>query len=83
MKAWGHRNERHHMARSDWNALRLGRPRQKTMAQDLHRVAGVPEGPCGLPELEAFQKVLSPTYQLKVLSRQHPFFLILRGLLQL
>ena len=82
MKAWCHRNDRHHMARSDWNALRQGMPRQGVYAQQLHRAAGVPEGPCGLPELEKFQQYLStldPPYQLKVLSRQHPFFLIFRG----
>ena len=82
MRAWCHRNDPGHMPRSDWNALRLGRPRQKTMAQDLHRAAGVPEGPCGIPELKKFQTYLStldPPYQLKVLSRQHPFFLIYRG----
>ena len=27
-------------------------------AKELHRLAGVPEGPCGLQELEMFQKAL-------------------------
>ena len=52
-----------------------------TRGEELHRDAGVPEGPCGLPELQKFQTFLStldPPYQLKVLSRQHPFFLIFR-----
>ena len=83
MRAWCHRNDRHHMARSDWNALRQGMPRQGVYARQLHQAAGVPEGPCGLPELQKFQTYLStldPPYQLKVLSRQHPFFLIFRGL---
>ena len=82
MRAWCHRNDPGCMPRSDWNALRDGRPRQEKMAQELHRAAGVPEGPCGLPELYQFQRYLStldPPYQLKVLSRQHPFFLIFRG----
>ena len=82
MKAHCHRNDPGHMPRNNWENLRDGRPRQKTMAQDLHRAAGVPEGPCGLPELDKFQQYLStldPPYQLKVLSRQHPFFLIYRG----
>ena len=35
---------------------------------------GEADGPCGLPELQKFH--LDPPYQLKVLSRQHPFFLI-------
>ena len=82
MRAHCHRNDPGHMARSDWEALRKGWPRQKARAEDLHRAAGVPEGPCGLPELQKFQSYLStldPPYQLKVLSRQHPFFLIFRG----
>ena len=82
MRAWCHRNDPGCMPRSDWNALRLGRPRQEKMAQELHQAAGVPEGPCGLTELAKFQRYLStldPPYQLKVLSRRHPFFLIFRG----
>ena len=78
MRAHCHRNDPGHMPRSDWEALRKGWPRQETFAKDLHRAAGVPEGPCGLPELKKFQQYLStldPPYQLKVLSRQHPFFL--------
>ena len=78
-KAWLHRNDHHHMARSDWDTLSRGRPRQEEYARQLHQAAGVPEGPCGLPELEAFQKVLSPHYQLKVMSRQKPFFIIFKG----
>ena len=82
MKAHCHKNDPGHMPWNEWKNLRDGRPRQKAMAQDLHRAAGVPEGPCGLPELHRFQTYLStldPPYQLKVLSRQHPFFLIFRG----
>ena len=78
-KAWIHRNDPGHMPKNNWDTLRKGRPRQKKMAQDLHRAAGVPEGPCGLPELEQFQMVLSPHYQLKVMSRQKPFFIIYKG----
>ena len=82
MRAHCHRDDRHHMARSDWDTLSRGRPRQGIYARQLHQAAGVPEGPCGLPELAKFQSYLStldPPYQLKVLSRQHPFFLIFRG----
>ena len=82
MRAWCHRNDRHHMARSDWNTLRRGFPRQGVYARQLHQAAGVPEGPCGLPELTKFQQYLSTLdqpYQLMVLSRQHPFFFIFRG----
>ena len=82
MRAWCHRNDPGCMPWNEWRTLLQGRPRQKTRAEELHRAAGVPEGPCGLPELHQFQRYLStldPPYQLKVLSRQHPFFLIFRG----
>ena len=39
----------------------------------------MPEGPCGLAELDKFQQYLAPTYQLKVMSRQKPFFIIYNG----
>ena len=79
MKAHCHRNDPGCMPRSNWNALRDGRRRQETMARQLHRDAGVPEGPCGLPELEKFQQFLAPHYQIKVVSRMKPFFVIFRG----
>ena len=82
MRAWCHRNDPGCMPKNNWVTLRDGRPRQRIMARQLHRAAGVPEGPCGLPELKKFQQYLStldPPYQLKVLSRQHPFFLFFRG----
>ena len=82
MRAHCHRNDPGHMPKNEWNTLSRGLPRQKTRAEELHRAAGVPEGPCGLPELKTFQRYLStldPPYQLKVLSRQHPFFLFFRG----
>ena len=82
MRAHCHRNDPGHMPRNNWENLRDGRPRQGLMARQLHQAAGVPEGPCGLPELKKFQRYLStldPPYQLKVLSRQHPFFLFFRG----
>ena len=79
MRAHCHRNDPGHMPRNNWDTLQRGRPRQTVMARDLHRLAGVPEGPCGIPELEEFQRYLAPTYQLKVISRQKPFFIIYRG----
>ena len=48
--------------------LRDGYPVQGIQAKELHRLAGVPEGPCGLQELEMFQKDLSPEYQIVVLT---------------
>ena len=82
MRAHCHRNDPGHMPKNNYETLRKGRPRQGVYARQLHQAAGVPEGPCGLPELKKFQQYLStldPPYQLKVLSRQHPFFPIFRG----
>ena len=79
MRAWCHRNDPGCRSWNEWRTLLQGRPRQEKRARELHQAAGVREGPCGLSELETFQRYLSPNYQLKVLSRQHPFFLIFRG----
>ena len=87
MRAWCHRNDPVHFDSSahpwrDWCNCRDGFSCQGVLARELHQAAGVAEGPCGLPELTKFQQYLStldPPYQLKVLSRQHPFFLIFRG----
>ena len=79
MKAYCHRNDPGVMPKNTWVTLRDGYPRQEKMAQELHQAAGVPEGPCGLQELESFQKYLAPTYQLKVMTRQKPFFIMFRG----
>ncbi|XP_078368297.1 uncharacterized protein LOC144652152, partial [Oculina patagonica] len=57
---------------------RNGYPLQTQMAKELHREAGVPEGPCGLVELEQFQKAL-PQYQIKVLSVDKPHCIIFCG----
>ena len=43
---------------------------QKTKARELHRLAKVPEGPCGLPEIRDFEKVLLD-YQVIVVSADH------------
>lgn len=59
--------------------MRTGCPVQEKEAKDLHRLAGVPEGPCGLEELKKFQEALSPHYQLLVMCRLKPFFLIFKG----
>ena len=81
MKAWLHREERPrfhsdvHPGR-DWENCRDGRNRQAILARELHQAAGVPEGPCGIAELQQFQDYLSslsPPYQLKVMARTYPF----------
>ena len=59
----------------DYHNLKQGRPVQERLAKELHRLAHVPEGPCGIPELHQFQAAL-PGYQLKVLSIDPPHMLI-------
>ena len=51
---------------------------QRNMAKALHRQARVPEGPCGLGELELFQIVLSD-YQIVVVSADHGYQIIFKG----
>ncbi|CAH3195966.1 unnamed protein product, partial [Porites evermanni] len=63
----------------DWDNLKRGRPVQQRQAQVLHQQAGVAEGPCGLPEPRQFQQALGPHYQLLVMTRMKPFFLIFKG----
>ena len=52
--------------------LHDGYPVQGVQAKELHRLAGVPEGPCGLQELGIFQKALSLEYQIVVLTVDKP-----------
>ena len=46
------------------------KPAQQTKAMELHRAASVPFGPCGLPEVEMFQKYLTK-YEINVVSGNH------------
>ena len=69
----------------DWGArhwqyrnLSQGRPIQETAARALHRKARVPEGPCGLGELNLFQIVLAD-YQIVVVSADHGYQIIFKG----
>ena len=62
-----------------WDNLRRGLPVQQHQAQELDRQAGVAEGPCGLPELRQFHQALGSQYQLLVMTRIKPFFLIFKG----
>ena len=55
-----------------WENLKRGCPVQQ-------RQAGVAEGTCGLKELRQFQEALGPQYQLLVMTRMKPFFLIFKG----
>ena len=53
-------------------------PVQERLAKELHRLAGIPKGPCGLPELKQFQTAL-PGYQIKVVSIDPPHMIIYAG----
>ena len=43
---------------------------QQTKAMELHRAANVPFGPCGLPEVDLFQKYLT-NYEINIVSGNH------------
>ena len=58
--------------------LKDGYPVQERLAKELHRLAGVHEGSCGISELQKFQEVL-PDYQIKVMSIDPPHMLIFVG----
>ncbi len=46
------------------------RPMQRKAARELHEKAGVPFGPCGIPEVKQFQKHL-PEYEINIVSADH------------
>ena len=62
----------------DYKNLKRGRPVQGRRARELHRLAGVPEGPCGIPELKKFQAAL-PQHRIKVISLTPPYQVIFDG----
>lgn len=62
----------------DYVDLKNGRTQQKLCAQELHQKAGVPEGPCGIPELNKFQQILTG-YQIKVMSVDKPHMIAFAG----
>ena len=74
MKAYCDFGSRH----TEYDSLKRGLPVQERKAKELHREAGVPEGPCGLPEHEAFQRHLTH-HQIIVLSVDHQHQLIFKG----
>ena len=53
-----------------YDNVRKGHPIQGQLARQLHRRARVPEGPCGIGELNLFQIVLAD-YQIVVVSADH------------
>lgn len=62
----------------EYRNLKEGYPIQEKKAKELHSLAGVSEGPCGIPELKTFQEA-HLLYQLKVLSVTPPYMLIYEG----
>ena len=52
---------------------------QQRQAQELHRQAGVAEGPSAIEELRQFQQALGPQYQLLEVTWMKLFFLIFKG----
>ncbi len=46
------------------------KPAQEKAARELHQEAGVPFGPCGIPEVKQFQKHL-PEYEINIVSMDH------------
>ena len=78
MRAYCHKDQGVDSFRQ-WDNLKRGRPVQQHQAQELHREAEVADGPCGLEELRQFQQALGPQYQLLVMTRMKPFFLIFKG----
>ena len=78
MRSFCHKNEGVDSFR-EWENQKRGYPIQEQQAKELHRQAGVAEGPCGVEELHQFQQALSPSYQLLVMTRLKPFSLIFKG----
>ena len=52
------------------NMLKPERRTQEKKARELHEAANVPLGPCGIPEVELFQKYLT-SYEINIVSGNH------------
>ena len=74
MKAYCDLGSRH----PEYISLRRGKPIQGQQARQLHRDTNVPEGPCGLTELDAFQRHLTH-HQIVVLSVDRQYQIIFKG----
>ena len=61
-----------------WESIRKGCTIQRSLAEDLHRQAGVPLTKCGIDEVKLFQNVLTG-YQILVASEDHANSIIFRG----
>ena len=63
----------------NYRYMKEGKKIQEDAARELCQQAGVDPGPCGWDELHKFQEYLKPEYQLLVMCRTKPFFLIYKG----
>ena len=59
-------------------SVKRGFPLQEEFAKQLHRMAKVPQGPCGLQEIQMFQTYLVD-YQFVVLSAEMGYQIIFKG----
>ena len=66
-------------AYQDYRNIIQGRKLQEQKAIELHELAEVQQGPCGLEELEKFRQYLKSRYQLIVLCRTKPFSVFFKG----
>ena len=73
------RREESNDASFHWRYMKEGKAVQEQAARELCQQAGVKPGPCGLEELKQFQNFLKHEYQLLVMCRTKPFFLIFKG----
>ena len=73
------RREESNDASFHWRYMKEGKAVQEKAARELCQQAGVDPGPCGWEELNKFQEYLKPTYQLLVMCRTKPFFLVFKG----
>ncbi len=63
----------------EWRSIRDGKTKQRDLAVELHKLAGVPTyAPCGLEQVEAFQNI-GEKYQLVVVSKDHLNKIIYQG----
>ncbi|XP_035690339.1 uncharacterized protein LOC118425540 [Branchiostoma floridae] len=71
-----------HLQKNDpnvrWNSIRQGCKLQTVLAQELYQAAEVPQGPCGLPEIQKFQEHLTD-YQIIVVSAKELNEVVFKG----
>lgn len=78
MRAWTDEQPPRFTPPHSYRTLKQGGPVQTQLACELHELAQVPEGACGLEELQKFQDAL-PDYQIKVLRLGPPHMIVFAG----